>query len=1576
MDHNHLGRVLKQQASDSAAIFVAMLLAHAQARAAEFNYLPIKGSAFHICPADVEGDGANEVVYAAFDGAVRCIDPATSGAPLWEAPIGGFPFDLTTYDIDGDGRAESFAACADGKLYTIDHDGSRLWTYDTGYVCYAAGVGRAASGDLVIACGGMDATFTILSSSGQKLDAYTGTGANRIQTCLSRIGVCDMDNDGVDEFRIRDGRGSGNRAFMFRVDAANKIVFVWRRYYRMDNSTTINTADFDGYCHAFGDVNGDGLPEMLHGGSFGEAGLLMQNVTITNMAGDYLAHTKPLNFFTNYDTQYDYFSTAFVAVANLTDDPGDEFLSAAGGTLQVYSLEPAYYDAARNRYNPVQRYESRLAFTDIAIDGSTLYLGSTPNGDQTIYRINLNDPDWSDQYVALERRGLQRQIGETLANLHQQLEDYSGAAPDRGQYVWRLAQLGTTWGNNTYRYYQTWMETYFPFTYAGGGWLFPQEGMIHQGFGQWYTHDQIEQEVAGLEAEGLPFVLGVAHHTPNTDMSAAELLATVYAASSNTLRGFTCSEDGDGMVAGENMFVTFHKPILDFCVEHGMHEVFDEKGAWWMNFPSQQTYYDALFGGGRNRAVVATGEDSNSRTPELNLMARFGLRQAGLVDNIECTAINDDFCANRFFEWETPRHGHPFFRKLVVTTLLGGNSAYPRYGPFYQSGGTKSNLIGRESFDLWMMLIGKGLIFQPKPSEMAGTCPVGLAMHAPPEYWMTDAENGHGGKSNWMAMPEMREAVFPYNGVVWGYAPTPEHALQRVLFNKTMQFGTHVPATPFGPVAIVPAIADLSAVEGVEEWWHTDGVYLWREGGEKMQGMAAANALRAACEAAAVKLPFRASGDDVFFQVVRQQETGVYHLYAVDPGWIDPSDRAVTVTIQLPGEYVVRDALTTTQTLEVTPEKTFSFVVPAGSLRILKAEAVHPCEIEVDAVAVSVPEGGSASFRIRLSAPPDGARTVSVVRRLGDADIEITGGSALVFDAGNFDQYQTVSLRALLDADTLDSSATLRCSAPGMANVDVTATEGDSGPNGIIVSARRVLVPEAGASSFTVALASPPAADVCIAVARFSGDRNIYIHDGADLLFSAGDASSKTVELRASDDGDTLDGEAVIRCSSDGMASADVTAVEADNARRLLFDFGSATNQTNLPSPVWNNVTSYTAGTPIANAVDSKGTATGIALDIAQRFTSNQEGLAAPVDPIYPASAVEDALTVATPYLAAAVRLRNLPLQYAYDLTFYGGHRSSLRMTDYAVGVTTVSLFNTDNERETVSIRGVRPQPDGSVLISIAMHEGAARGHLGVMEVRYDTETPPSQTTVFHETWESATPQVLEDSGPGSFTADMGTWTYGASGMLGEVQVRDAPAPLNSRALALTMDGVDMVFTRDFNVGFAQAVTVSGATTVRLRARFVFSETGIKDPRVARFTAMDALGANGCGIAMNANTATGAPLTAWLRAGGSDHAVAIGSPANPVVANTLYEATVTFQKHGADTAVTYELKEGSAIKTPSNVFSNSTMLSGTAWPDGASLNAATVTFTRHALCDIDDLLITADDFSVPVTLSGFMICAY
>ena len=100
--------------------------------------------------------------------------------------------------------------------------------------------------------------------------------------------------------------------------------------------------------------------------------------------------------------------------------------------------------------------------------------------------------------------------------------------------------------------------------------------------------------------------------------------------------------------------------------------------------------------------------------------------------------------------------------------------------------------------------------------------------------------------------------------------------------------------------------------------------------------------------------------------------------------------------------------------------------------------------ILTSADSVTVPEGGTATFQVKLNTAPVSPTTMTVSRVSGDADIAVQSSGSLVFNASTWNTYQTVTLSAAEDADTVNSAAVIRCSASGVAGKDVTATEQDN----------------------------------------------------------------------------------------------------------------------------------------------------------------------------------------------------------------------------------------------------------------------------------------------------------------------------------------------------------------------------------------------------------------------------------------------------------------------------------------------------------------------------------------------------
>ncbi len=227
----------------------------------------------------------------------------------------------------------------------------------------------------------------------------------------------------------------------------------------------------------------------------------------------------------------------------------------------------------------------------------------------------------------------------------------------------------------------------------------------------------------------------------------------------------------------------------------------------------------------------------------------------------------------------------------------------------------------------------------------------------------------------------------------------------------------------------------------------------------------------------------------------------------------------------------------------IRPTLAFAFLVVLMSVPILAQTFV------TDKDEVIVPEGGTATFQVKLSGEPSSDVSVTVTRESGDTDITVLSGSSLTFAPNKWNKYQTVTLAAAEDDDVIDGEATIRISAPGIEDKEITAIEDDDDELSFEVKKEPVTVLEGDEGFLEVKLSGEPSSDVSVTVTRESGDTDITVKPGSEqLTFTTSDWKKyQTVTLEAAEDDDVIDGEATIRISAPGIEDKEITAVEDDN---------------------------------------------------------------------------------------------------------------------------------------------------------------------------------------------------------------------------------------------------------------------------------------------------------------------------------------------------------------------------------------------------------------------------------------------
>ncbi len=228
----------------------------------------------------------------------------------------------------------------------------------------------------------------------------------------------------------------------------------------------------------------------------------------------------------------------------------------------------------------------------------------------------------------------------------------------------------------------------------------------------------------------------------------------------------------------------------------------------------------------------------------------------------------------------------------------------------------------------------------------------------------------------------------------------------------------------------------------------------------------------------------------------------------------------------------------------------------------------------VSPTRLSVPEGGSAEYTVRIPRQPTADVTIEVERLLQGSE---SGNSLtaepnkLTFTVENWDAPQTVTISAAEDLDGEDGSATFRHIVESTDSVydgnqisGVLATEVDNDPVGVTISPQALSVPEGGSNEYTVRLDTEPVREVIVLLRPQSRNDEDLTAAKDSVSFTRADWNiPKSISISAANDSDKLDGVAIFEhvlagndpsYNDDVITAIDsVTATEIDSYKLTLM---------------------------------------------------------------------------------------------------------------------------------------------------------------------------------------------------------------------------------------------------------------------------------------------------------------------------------------------------------------------------------------------------------------------------------------
>ncbi len=273
--------------------------------------------------------------------------------------------------------------------------------------------------------------------------------------------------------------------------------------------------------------------------------------------------------------------------------------------------------------------------------------------------------------------------------------------------------------------------------------------------------------------------------------------------------------------------------------------------------------------------------------------------------------------------------GHPHLRYLTAQASLGARVFMFLSGERARRSGQWTR-VGKEGATNFLNILGKGILIPPRREQLRAVSSVVLAMREPTKRFAEHGANGHHHERWNDDGTDGKRWAFDRLDCYWAMAPLPRSDVSTLLWGRTRRSSENLAVTaPHGFVCVLPG----GQTKDRGRWgsrWTTDGDNV-AKGDRTMPLADVRTAIASDLNAAARAFPFRVEGH-VFHQIIEQSPDFMV-VVLIDPGWLDPAERDVTIIANVPGDWTVSDRLTHEPLGDL--GRPVSLQVPAGVFRLL-----------------------------------------------------------------------------------------------------------------------------------------------------------------------------------------------------------------------------------------------------------------------------------------------------------------------------------------------------------------------------------------------------------------------------------------------------------------------------------------------------------------------------------------------------------------------------------------------------------------------------------------------------------------
>lgn len=884
---------------------------------------------------DLNISGEKFVLGSGYYGELICMN--YSGKILWDNKLSGFVNnDIYCRDIDKDGNDEIFVASASGELFCLNSDGKELWRFSTNEVPL---VSVTVVGSTVVT-GGNDKNIYYLSLNGKLLNSYPIASFAITKPWGNE---CPKKADGAVNF-LRTVRNRAGKEFLALHSTTHSMSTSGALYLinvkpREDKIHLISAND-----NISPNKNPIGACVVSH--TEGEPDkLLMGGSSMIDKAAVFetsIFNKKPIKSleFKNVKKKglLDNFGYRVGQVERVKDGYDYRYFALFGS--RIFLLDENF------GYKPKDVLISKYSFFDLWQDNDkdVMLLASAQSGGNCIHIIDLKDKNWEKEYQNLTPKGNITAILKNTNTLKKELTHFQKPEWEKSnQAVYFMSE---NLKNEPAKSYE---GKYKNAIFLDGDWTNGTENPKE------WNRDTMSNKKYRLRREGRK-------KYDLTSKEAEDMLLSSYKHGSKYGYAYWAGHGNDPFyVAPRTLFKVLDNPITfdtktvliypeleDHSKDFGyvmdvlIHPLADyikqNKRDINLYIRTKDIFWSAgIYGDNWNwvldgdypEVFIPAMEETSDRMMELSVAARLGVWSSGAFDSWGSRGARDNPSYDRLRQHSHQMLPNHFLRMLVY---------HISYGAQYLD----NFAVDQEYMSILWDMVGKGLIYVPRPEEIVSYSPLSMSMMQPDEDFLSEGSLG-----KWLILydkevTEKRDnMVFSRLNPTWAGGKVNEWDFSSYAAGVKDRRLNFLAPYSNGMVLLAPSDDPSKARGNLSEHLHpmykdimkriaTDGKYYYVDG-KKHSAPEYSPVIKEEIEKLSQKLPMTVSGDVAW--VAAQTAEKHIRLTIIDSGYLNPSEKTATVTFHTIKPINITDLATGKKIRS--KGKTLTIDIPVGLFRFL-----------------------------------------------------------------------------------------------------------------------------------------------------------------------------------------------------------------------------------------------------------------------------------------------------------------------------------------------------------------------------------------------------------------------------------------------------------------------------------------------------------------------------------------------------------------------------------------------------------------------------------------------------------------